>query len=179
MVIYKLHTSPEELLGIQQLQSDNLKVNLTEAEALSQGFVTLSHTINQLTLICGEEAHVIAVHQGKIVGYTLTMLSQFRNVMPLLANLYRKLDILNAQEPYLVMGQVCIDKSYRGQDLFSGLYNKMKDEFNEKYPGIYTEIAVSNGRSIRAHEKVGFEEVERYENSEGELWSIVYWDWLK
>lgn len=39
-----------------------------------------------------------------------------------------------------------------------------------------TEIALDNGRSIKAHQKQGFIEISRYSQGPVE-WSIVVWPW--
>ena len=77
---------------------------------------------------------------------------------------------------YFVMGQVCVAKDFRGQQVFSDLYQKMKTEMSSHFDCIVTEIATRNTRSIRAHEKVGFETIHIYED-ETEEWAIVAWDW--
>jgi RimJ/RimL family protein N-acetyltransferase len=44
------------------------------------------------------------------------------------------------------------------------------------YDFVLTEIATRNTRSIRAHEKVGFQLLHRF-SDEKEQWDIVVWDW--
>ena len=71
------------------------------------------------------------------------------------------------------MGQICIDKKYRKQGVFKGLYNFMKtNAFSDNYDLIITEIDIHNSRSLKAHESVGFNKLKDY-NSEDKNWRIV------
>jgi len=42
---------------------------------------------------------------------------------------------------------------------------------------VITEVARRNGRSIRAHEGVGFELLCRYAHADGAEWDVIGWDW--
>jgi L-amino acid N-acyltransferase YncA len=87
---------------------------------------------------------------------------------------FKKKSILNLA--YFVIGQICVDKSVRGQGVFSALYVEVSRRFSEKYDVVITEIATRNTRSIRAHEKVGFETIHIFTAPDGEEWAIVAWD---
>jgi len=80
---------------------------------------------------------------------------------------------------YFIMGQVCVDKAFRGRGVFAGMYRKMRELYSAAYDMVVTEVARRNTRSIRAHEKVGFELLERYRDSSGEQWDLIVWDWLE
>ena len=77
---------------------------------------------------------------------------------------------------YYVMGQVCIDKPWRGQGVFSMLYQHHKKVFAERFDMVVTEISPSNIRSQKAHEKVGFKTIYTYSNAMDD-WHVVAWDW--
>ena len=77
---------------------------------------------------------------------------------------------------YYVMGQVCIDKNYRGKGVFNMLYQKHKELFKHKFDFIETEISTGNKRSMRAHEKVGFKTIYTYRDDKDE-WNVVLWSW--
>lgn len=74
------------------------------------------------------------------------------------------------------MGQVCIDKDYRGKGLFSMLFQKHKELYSKKYELMVTEIATTNKRSQKAHEKVGFKTIHTHKDALEE-WNVVAWDW--
>ena len=74
------------------------------------------------------------------------------------------------------MGQVCIDKAYRGQGVFRGLYQKMKVELHKKYDLLITEVAANNPRSLRAHNAIGFKDLLIYQSGAID-WHLIYWNW--
>ena len=71
------------------------------------------------------------------------------------------------------MGQICIDKSYRGQGIFSELYQEMAKRMNGDFDYIITEIASRNHRSLRAHQKIGFETIKTYQIENEEEWVLL------
>jgi ribosomal protein S18 acetylase RimI-like enzyme len=77
---------------------------------------------------------------------------------------------------YLVIGQICVDKNYRGQGIFDRMYSAYGEMFSERFDFAITEIAVSNVRSIKAHQRVGFEVIHEF-SDEAEDWAIVALDW--
>ena len=77
---------------------------------------------------------------------------------------------------YYVMGQVCIDKEYRGKGIFSMLFQKHKEIYSDQYELLVTEISTKNLRSQKAHEKVGFTTIYTYTDTVDE-WNVVVWDW--
>jgi L-amino acid N-acyltransferase YncA len=76
---------------------------------------------------------------------------------------------------YYVMGQICVDKQYRGQGLFDALYQKHKEVYSKQFDLIVTEIATRNHRSINAHKRVGFETIDTFTDDTDE-WNVVAWD---
>jgi L-amino acid N-acyltransferase YncA len=76
------------------------------------------------------------------------------------------------------MGQVCIDKNYRGQGLFGNLYKTMQKYYANDFQYLITEISARNPRSLKAHSKVGFEDLKVFTDKvSGEVWHLVIWDW--
>jgi ribosomal protein S18 acetylase RimI-like enzyme len=74
------------------------------------------------------------------------------------------------------MGQICVDKDYRGQGLFDMLYRHDRELYSNSYDFMVTEISVSNSRSLRAHQRVGFQTINVYRDEIDE-WEVVLWDW--
>ncbi|MEO6037302.1 MAG: GNAT family N-acetyltransferase, partial [Saprospiraceae bacterium] len=65
-------------------------------------------------------------------------------------------------------------EGYRGQGIFDGLYRKMQVVCASDYDFTVTEIAARNTRSLRAHERVGFETLHVYDDPlTGETWHVV------
>ena len=81
-----------------------------------------------------------------------------------------------ASAPYYVMGQICIAKPFRGQGVFDALYQGHKAHYQSRFELLITEVSVNNARSLRAHERVGFEPIHRYRDDVDE-WLIIGWDW--
>jgi predicted GNAT superfamily acetyltransferase len=80
---------------------------------------------------------------------------------------------VNSDETYIVMGQICIDKQFRKQGVFRGLYHFMKHEMSSRYNMIITEVDVANTRSINAHFAIGFKALYSY-RSNNQNWKILY-----
>jgi RimJ/RimL family protein N-acetyltransferase len=73
------------------------------------------------------------------------------------------------------MGQICIDADYRGQGVFDALYRKHKEIHRHAYELCVTSVSTRNGRSMRAHERVGFEVVHTFRDQTDE-WKILAWN---
>jgi L-amino acid N-acyltransferase YncA len=78
---------------------------------------------------------------------------------------------------YMIVGQTCIDKMYRGKGVLQKLYAAYMDRFRSSYNFAITEIATKNLRSRHAHEKIGFQTIHEYAASDGIGWSIVLLEW--
>ena len=42
---------------------------------------------------------------------------------------------------------------------------------------VVTEVATRNIRSLKAHEKIGFKTIKKFQVKNGEEWAIIGWDW--
>lgn len=184
MIVYKFHRSDEDLKQILMLQKKNLEVQISQEELLSQGFVTVHHDMLLLKKICGPYGHMLAWDQQRLAAYALVMLKEYGDTIPVLKPLFEEINRLSFKNelleklPYVVMGQVCVDKAYRGTGVFHHVYQAMQRELSSTFSYLITEVAIRNQRSIRAHTKVGFECIKSYE-ADGEEWQILLWDWKK
>ena len=75
------------------------------------------------------------------------------------------------------MGQVCIDKEFRGLGILDNCYIKYKENYLNKYDFAITEIAGTNSRSRIAHNRIGFKEINTYLGPENTEWNVVVWNW--
>lgn len=179
---FKLTHTESELQGILGLQKKNLLGELSEEEKSEQGFVTVRHNLDQLKLMHALEPHVIAKDGEKVIGYILAMTKESRDLVPVLVPMFAQFDRLIYVEKllsdydYMVIGQICVDKAYRGQGIFDKMYDLYLNSFSSRYDFAITEIAVSNGRSLKAHQRVGFQVIHEYSDSTQD-WAIVVWDW--
>src|SRR3954447_3779994 len=144
--------SRETLQQILDLQARNLAEHLSPAEAADQGFVTLRHDLPLLERLCGPYHHVVAMDGERLVGYALVMLKEFRSALPILEPMFEQMDRLTvgdrklAEMSYFVMGQVCIEKEYRGKGVFPGLYEELKRKMSGELDLVVTEVASRNRR---------------------------------
>lgn len=181
-LIASLAENDTELQQILSLQQENLLINLSADEQKDQGFVTLHHTLSLLQQMHKLAPNVIVKDGHKLVGYALTMAPGCRRLVSGLEPMFRLLDTLYYKEKliadlsYYVMGQVCVDKNYRGQGVFQLLYDFHRKSYAATYDALITEIATRNHRSLRAHEKVGFEIIHTHRDELDE-WAVVLWDW--
>lgn len=174
--------SISDLSGILQLQSENLKQNIAPDQQLKQGFVTVQHSLSQLENLHAMAPQVVAVHQSNVVAYLLTMTAESKTAVPLLIPMFQLFEKINhngkplAQYRYVVVGQVCIDKAFRGQGLLDKCYAFYRQTFLSQYDFAITEIDARNIRSLAAHKRIGFKTIHTY-SSEGVQWQVVIWDW--
>ena len=171
------------LQQIMALQKANLPKNISLQEARKEGFVTVDHDMATLRDMNTPYFHSTAWEGENIAGYALVMETRFRHRVPILLPMFELLDGIPWRgKPlkdwrYFVMGQVCVAKPYRGQGVFQGLFNDMRDRLSNHFDLVVTEISSRNPRSIRAHEKVGFKTIYEFTDPDGEHWVIVGWGW--
>ena len=173
---------PAELVQIIELQQANLAGRLTDEQIRSQGFVTAVHTAEILGQMHALAPSIVARDGGRVVGYALTMLPAARALVPVLDPMFQMLETLPfrghplASSRFYVMGQVCIAAGYRGQGVFDALYHGHRRHYRSRYDLLVTEIAARNTRSLRAHERVGFEVLHTFRDATDD-WVITGWDW--
>lgn len=183
MISISTAQTQEELSGILRLKATNLMTILTDVEKEKEGFLTVDYTLENLTRLNDFEKHIIAKVDNKIVAYVLAMTKDAREDIPDLIPMFAVFDQNNfkgkpiSAYDYIVVGQVCVDKKFRGQGLFDRNYAFYKETYKGKYELAVTEIATKNMRSLNAHQRVGFREICRYTASNGIEWAIVVWDW--
>lgn len=183
MIVYGPSNTDAHLQQIMALQKANLPKNISVQEAREQGFVTVDHDMEALSDMNTPYRHSIALEDGNLAGYALVMETRFRHRIPILFPMFELLDGIPWRgKPlkdwrYYVMGQVCVAKPFRGKGVFQGLYLNMRDRLSGHFDLVVTEISTRNARSIRAHEKVGFENIHEFTDPDGEHWVIVAWGW--
>ena len=173
MIRYKQADSERELKQILALQKQNLPVNLPREDQQTQGFLTVKHSLYLLRSMNLAFPHTLAVHQQQVVGYALAMHPKFRARIALLRPMFAEIDkTLEDSSSYMVMGQICIAKLYRGKGVFRGLYEAMQQFVAPDYNQIITEVDARNTRSLNAHKAIGFRELTRYQHGKRE-WALI------
>jgi GNAT superfamily N-acetyltransferase len=176
-IIYKRVSTLDELEQIRTLQLQNGAQNITPEEKLQEGFVTLQHTVALLEQMNATCAHIIAKDNDMVIGFALVMLSSFRNEIEVLIPMFERIDgLVPNDKTYVIMGQICVDKKYRKQGIFRGLYHFYREELQHEFDYLITEVATINLRSMQAHEAVGFKVIDNYKDDDI-IWNIILWDW--
>ena len=183
MITYTTANSINDLEGILDLQKRNLAGSLTKDEIQSQGFVTVDHSYDQLEKLNDQEKHVIAKDDEKVIGYLLAMTKRSRFDIPVLIPMFELFDTVSyngkkiSEYNYLVVGQVCVDKAWRGKSILDQCYAAYRQHYSIKYDFAITEIAATNLRSLKAHRRIGFKEINTYRSPDKTEWIVVLWDW--
>ncbi len=176
-VTYHRVSTDEELHEILELQKQNLKQTLDNKDKQKDGFVSVNHSFEVLKRMNDKCEHCIAKHNDKVVGYTLCMLNEFRKDVPELVAMFNYMDGVIESKGltklnYFIMGQVCVDKSYRGQGVFRGLYSFLNSELKKNFDAVVTEVNAKNRRSSEAHKAIGFELLDAH-TLDGEDWELI------
>jgi predicted GNAT family N-acyltransferase len=170
-----------EFQQIIDLQTQNLKRNISEEDAISQGFVTVEHSVELIAAMNSPFPHAIAKDENEVVGYALMMTKAFATKVPVLVPMFELIERLSYKGKPLVemdcyvMGQVCIKKGYRGKGLFKGLYEQLINQTKANFDYVVTEVVTDNLRSMKAHSNVGFVTLHTY-MTDGEEWAMVILD---
>lgn len=172
MIKYKITSTSHELHQILELQQQNLRKNLTEEAMQTEGFVTVEHPYELLHKMHWYHPHTIAKDGDQVVGYALSMDKTFGDTIEVLKPMFATFKKANIDDNFMVMGQICVAKDYRGKGVFKSLYQKMASNFKGQFTRIITEVDASNLRSLNAHFAAGFKEIIEYKAGE-QVWKII------
>ncbi|CAF1276560.1 unnamed protein product [Rotaria magnacalcarata] len=176
-----------DILAIIALQQANLKQNVPIEVQASDGFVTVEHRHNVLQRMNQIMPRIIAKDAtSKIIGYALSMPSEFGTAVPELHSLFSIINSLEYKEKplkdyaYYVMGQSCVAIGFRGQKILTRMLNKHREIYSDRFRLIITSISDKNPRSLHAHISGGFASINSfYDEMTNEIWHILVWDWRK
>ena len=175
-------TTEEQLLQIHRLNQKNLKQNLDKETREIEGFVTWLYPLELLKKMHQLSSSIIVTDKKKVIAYALTTLKESKIFHSDLETMFRNLEPVQykgkplSSYRFYCMGQICVAKEYRGKEIVKMLYGKHKEVYGADYDFILTEISTSNIRSLKAHEKVGFQTIYSYRDAVDE-WDVVVWDW--
>jgi GNAT superfamily N-acetyltransferase len=181
MILLATATTDAHLEGILELQRRN-HVHAVPADVQDrEGFVFVEHTRPLLARMAAASPQAIALDGGRVVGYCLSLPPSLQDAVPILAPMFDQFGQCAyqgkpiAQHRYVVGGQVCVDRDFRGQRLLARLYRQVRDSLAGDADLCVTEIATRNAVSVRAHEAMGFQAIAHYSDGR-EDWVIVAWD---
>jgi|SRR6516225_5707616 hypothetical protein len=166
-----------ELQQILELQQANLARSLSPEQISEQGFVTVEHTLDLLRRMHAIAPSIVAREGESLAGYALVMPVECRSFIPMLEPMFARLEQLGMmRQRFYVMGQICVAAPWRGQGVFDLLYRAHRKYLRTAYDLSVTEVAMRNTRSMRAHQRVGFEIIDRYRDATDE-WALLRWNW--
>ena len=159
----KTATTDQHFIEILALQKENLYSSISEQQQEQEGFVFAEHTLELLKKMAGHLPQVIATCSDRVIGYNLAMPVAMRNELSSLIPMFNEFERcsyhgeLLASYNYMVGGQVCVHKNFRGQGLLSQLYHETRNKLPDSYQLCVTEISARNINSLKVHQKMGFE----------------------
>ena len=180
-IIFDIASTDQHFEQILQLQKQNLFRSISAEQQAQQGFVFAEHTVPLLKMMAAQLPQVIAVSSGKVIGYNLAMPVSMRNEIPSLVPMFDQFERSEyrgkplSTYSYIVGGQVCVDKDFRGQDLLRRLYHETRNRLSPGYQLCVTEVSARNIAGLKAHHKMGFEVISTYHDGI-ELWKVVVWN---
>ena len=175
-------SSENELLQIHELNKENLRSAANAEEQERTGFATWLYSLELLKKMHSVAPSIIVKDENKIAGYALVALKEMSPFHADLQTLFSHILRFRYEDKplsyfkFYCMGQICIDKKYRGMGLVDMLYQKHREIYGDRYQLLITEISTSNIRSQKAHEKTGFKTIYSYRDALDE-WNVVAWDW--
>jgi hypothetical protein len=184
MLTTKLATTDQEIQQIAALSNANRSTNISEEELSSEGFVSWVYDSEILRTINAITPSVIVMDEEILAGYAITLTSECLRVYPNAAHTYNHVSPLHfkgrplGEQRFYLMGQICVAKAWRGQGIVGALYNGHRQYYSPLFDALVTEISMVNPRSLKAHQKVGFETIDRHLEN-GHDWAVVAWDWTR
>jgi GNAT superfamily N-acetyltransferase len=178
----------DDLPGILSLHKANHISSISASEAEREGFVTALYSLEELTAMNIDTCAIIAKDSltNRVVGYALAVDKQSKLAKDhsLLGPLIAMIDQIEycgvplARQPYIVVGQFCIAKGYRGMGIAARIYEAFRRRYMKQFRFCVTDISARNPRSLKAHLKAGFQVLQRFTESDGSSWDIVLYDFF-
>jgi hypothetical protein len=185
MIEYSIVQTEDELKGIHRLLESNLAINVPDEVEDKEGFLTVAYSLTDLKRMHETDPAIIVKDKDQVIAYLLALNPVIKAHFPILIPLLELFDkIMYDGRPvssyhYLIIGQACIDKHYRGKGVFKKIYAAYNARFRDKFDFAISEIATRNLRSMNAHKRIGFTTVHEYTDPNGVEWSVVILDWKK
>lgn len=164
---------------IVELQNLNLASVLSAEAAKSDGFLSASFAAEQFAAMNKDLAVVVCLEQERLLGFLCASTVEFAKKYALPAAMIKRYEscfyagIAVSAYNSCVCGPVCIEKSKRGLGLLAKLYQSLFECLPDKYDLAAVLIALNNDRSCIAHQKLGFETVDRFPFNETEFQTLV------
>ena len=171
-----------EVEEIKSLQTRNLKKNISLKNRLIDGFLTASYSISFLNKMNELTPAIIAKQSNRVIGYVLATDRSLLSEHPLLRDLSSQINKISFRNKtiedfnYLVVGQLCVAKEFRGLGIAQQLYIHFKKAYKNRYAFAITDVDQKNNASLGIHLKVGFKALSTLNYGKSK-WDVVVWDW--
>ncbi|MBY0358347.1 MAG: hypothetical protein K2W82_10135 [Candidatus Obscuribacterales bacterium] len=169
----------DDYAKIVELQNRNLASVLSSEAAKADGFLSGSFNAEQFAAMNSDLAVVVCLEQERLLGFLCASTIEFSKEYAIPAAMIKRYEsclyagIALSEYNSCVCGPVCIEKSQRGLGLLAKLYQSLFELLPEKYNLAAVLIALNNHRSLVAHQKLGFETVDRFPFNQAEFHTLV------
>lgn len=168
-----------DIPAMLELQQQNLYSELTDLER-EAGFVTTPFTLPQIEDIISKEGLFISEIDSRLIAYAFAGTWDYFDQWPIFPFMtsrfpqltYKNFDI--SREKSFQYGPVCVEKSYRGKQVFNHVFEEMRLHWLEKYPLSITFINQINSRSCRAHQKIGWDIIDEFDFNGNRYYSLAF-----
>jgi predicted GNAT superfamily acetyltransferase len=147
--------------ALQQLNEANLFQNLSLEEAREFGFLSDPMPYEYQRQLNKREPFITAKLDGRLIGYLVPLPDYYRDMPELMDGwdqdevfIYEGRRVGDYQ--FIRLGQVVVDKEFRGRGVLRALYEEMKRRYLATYELVLVWISKYNSRSLLAHQKLGF-----------------------
>jgi hypothetical protein len=152
-----------------------------QGEDLSQGFLSIEFTREQLHKVNSELGIFVALQDKEVVGYLMAESIEFAVGSTLIAHLLKRLkdyvfeNVSLSSCSLFVYGPVCIDKPHRGKGILKGLSNIMLQTLRGQYDVGIAFVSEHNPRSLRAHQvKLGMQIIDEFQFNEQKYRTLAF-----
>jgi len=104
---------------------------------------------------------------GRAGGYALVMPVECRSFIPILEPMFERLARWDCSSSVSTSWADLRGKAVAGKGVFDLLYRAHRDHLRETWDACVTEVATATP-SMRAHERVGFQVIDRYRDATDE-----------
>ncbi|HBF09845.1 MAG TPA: GNAT family acetyltransferase [Gammaproteobacteria bacterium] len=144
------------------------------------GFVTTQFTEEQMKALIDEQGVSIAVKDNEVLAYVMAASWTFWSQWPMFAYMIQHLDRksynghqLSIENSYQY-GPICIHESLRGTDVLYRIFEFSRTTMEPRFPVLITFINKINGRSFKAHQKLGLEVINEFEWNNNQYYELAY-----
>ncbi len=168
-----------DIPGIRALQERYLHRSLS-AEERKSGFVTTPFTEEQIADRVENDGLFITEDKDQIIAYVFAGKWDFFERWPIFPYMTSRFPDLNyknfeiSTSATFQYGPVCVDKKYRGKGVFNETFETMRLEWLREFPLSITFINAINSVSVRAHTKLGWEEIDQFQFNGNKYLSLAF-----